>query len=375
MTRRRLAGVGIALAVMSVSAASPQRIERIADVPAPMAVLPVAVHGRVVRDGDAFVRQWPGSYFEAGFAGPAVVFRIGSGEVALHLSVDGVAVETLVKPAPGLYRIDGLARGRHRLRIEVASESQAGPTRIGPFYAAQAAAPPAPRTRRIEFIGDSHTVGYGVTSATRDCSEDGVWRTTDTSQGFGAQLARRYRADYQVNAISGRGVVRNYDGFAADPLPDAYPYALFDHRTPAAAVDWHPQVIVIALGTNDFTTPLHAGERWPDRAALHADYEARYVRFVQDLRRRAPQALIVLWATDMAQGEIEAEVAKVAARLRAAGERRIAYVPVDGLAFAGCHNHPSLADQTVIATRIAAAIDAQPQVWTAPALRRSAPRS
>jgi len=29
-------------------------------------------------------------------------------------------------------------------------------------------------------------------------------------------VARRFDADYQVNAISGRGLVRNYDGFAPE---------------------------------------------------------------------------------------------------------------------------------------------------------------
>jgi lysophospholipase L1-like esterase len=294
-----------------------------------------------------------------------VLFTIGSGEVGLHVIVDGREIDALVRPAPGVYRIDGLPGGRHDLRIEVASESQAGPTRLGPFYAAQPAVmtPPPARARQIEFIGDSHTVGYGVMSAKRECTQDEVWRTTDTSRGFGSLLAHRYGADYEINAISGRGVVRNYNGFAADTLPDAYPYTVFDRQSRATDPNWHPQVIVVALGTNDFTTPLHAGEKWASRDALHADYEGRYVRFVHSLRARNPGALIVLWATDLADGEIEAEVTKVVARLRASGERRLAYVPVNGLAFTGCNAHPSLADQQAIAERIARAIDAQPNAW------------
>ncbi|TDA72279.1 GDSL family lipase, partial [Halomonas marinisediminis] len=75
--------------------------------------------------------------------------------------------------------------------------SQAAPTGFGPFYAEPGTvAEPLPRrARQIEFVGDSHTVGYGVTSPTRTCSEADVWATTDTSRGFGAMLARRYGAD------------------------------------------------------------------------------------------------------------------------------------------------------------------------------------
>ncbi|WP_343527683.1 hypothetical protein [Sphingomonas sp.] len=65
----------------------------------------------------------------------------------------------------------------------------------------------------------------------------------------------------------------------------------------------------------------------------------------------------------MAKGEIEAEAAKVAATLRALGDKRVDYVPVNGLSFTGCHAHPSTADDVVIADRIATAIDAHHDVW------------
>jgi lysophospholipase L1-like esterase len=280
--------------------------------------------------------------------------------VIVHVLADGRRLATLVRPKPGLYRIDGLRDGRHSLRIEVASESQAGPTSFGGFFAPGRAtpAPPQRRSRQIEFIGDSHTVGYGNRSGTRDCTGREVWETTDTSRAFGPRLARRYGADYQVNAISGRGVVRNYDGFAGDTLPVAYPYVLLDHRVPWRDPRWRPQLIVISLGTNDFSTPLKRNEKWRSRDALRADYEASYVRFVKQLRARNPRAYFILWAAD-SDAEVASESARVAQRLRAGGERRLAFVRIAGLDFSGCHFHPSVRDDAVIADRLAQAIDAQ----------------
>jgi lysophospholipase L1-like esterase len=361
---RRPRRIATALAGASIAsgACAAVHVDRVVVSAATLVEMPVRVNGRTMRvAGDGgYVRQWPGTYFEAGFYGKTVLFRVGRGDVILHILVDDRTVQTLVKPMAGQYRIMGLSAGRHRLRVEVATESQAGPTIFGGFFADRGTRTlvPAQRSRQIEFIGDSHTVGYGDLSVRRECTEDEIWATTDTSRGFGATLARRYDADYQVNAISGRGVVRNYNGFAADALPDVYPYALFDKRSPANDPNWHPQVIVIALGTNDFTTPLHASEKWPTRDALHLDYEARYTRFVRDLRARNPSAWFVLWATDMANGEIESEVGKVVTALRAAGERRITFVPISGLAFAACNSHPSLADQQVIADKLGTAITA-----------------
>ena len=332
--------------------------------------LPLHVGGRAVPTAEGFERQWPGSYFEATFRGRAAVMKVGGGEATLHVLVDGRTVATLVKPRPGLYRIGDLASGTHRVRVEVASESQAAPTLFGGFFAADAL--PAPtRSRRIEFVGDSHTVGYGNISPKRDCTEAEVSATTDTSQGIAGIVGRRYDADYRVNAISGRGVVRNYDGFAADTLPVAYPHALFDKTDTADDRGWHPQLYVVALGTNDFSTPLKAGEKWHDRAALHADFEVTYAAFLRSLGARDPAAHVLVWATDMADGEIAAEARNTIERLRAAGMKDIAFVPAKGLAFSGCHAHPSVADDERIARLVAAYIDAHPDLWRRGAIKGS----
>lgn len=323
-------------------------------------------------------RQWPGSYFEGRFRGPAVDLAIGPGEVALAIRIDALPPTRLVRPAPGLYRVAAGSPVRpHRIRVDVVSESQAGSTVFVGIRAPSGTrplAPPAPRRRQIEFIGDSHTVGYGNASRTRDCSTDEVWRTTDTRRGLPGELSRRYDADYQVNAISGRGMVRNYDGFAAATLPQAYPYALLDGGTPDRTTGWHPDIVVIGLGTNDFSTPLKPGERWPTRAALHADYEDTYAAFVNGLRRRHPRALIVVWATDMADGEIAAEARRVVDRLRTSGDRRAAFAVVEGLGFGGCHAHPDQADDRRIADALARAIDGHRHALRRPKMISMRPR-
>ena len=328
--------------------------------------LPLTIGGRVDARADGYHRQWPGTYFDAAFDGSSAQIAVGPGDVVLNVTVDGRQVAQLVKPRPGLYAITGLSRGRHAVRVQVASESQAGPTVFGGIFAGGGTrALPAPvQTRQIEFIGDSHTVGYGNTSSTRDCTEADVWRTTDTSRGVPAVLAQRYRAAYQVNAISGRGIVRNYDNLQGDTVPVAHPYTLFDKARAFVDPTWHPRLIVIALGTNDFSTPLKPGEPWKTRADLHADYESRYVGFVRRLRARDPQAHILLWATDLADGEIAREVGKVTARLDAAGIGNVGFVAVKGLSFSGCHFHPSVADDRIIADRLAAYVDAHPGLWS-----------
>lgn len=359
----RVALAALAVLTMGATAPTPVRIEPVSTGARPQGPsVPLHIGGRGMVEGDALRRQWPGSYVEASFADDSADLRIGPGDVRLHILVDGRPAATLVKPKPGLYRLTGLGKGPHRLRVEVASESQAGPTMLGGVYARHPL-PVRPRARRVEFIGDSHTVGYGNTADGQTCTPDQVWDTTDTSQGIAGQLGRRYDADYRVNAISGRGVVRNYNGFAADPLPVAYRYTLFDHDHVADDRGWQPQLYVVALGTNDFSTLLHQGEVWADRAALHRDYETRYAAFLRDLHAANPRAHIFVWATDKADGEIAAEAGKVVEQLRAQGIADIGFATLKGLSFGGCNSHPTVADDRRIADAVAGYVDAHPTLW------------
>jgi lysophospholipase L1-like esterase len=334
-------------------------VTAVTDVPKDLRSLRTSFQGRAVEAIDSWKYQWPGTYSEVNVTGTEVFFRAGPEPSILSVSVDGKAIGTLARPVAGFYRVAGLAPGRHVVRVTSVSENQAGPVTFAGF----AARPPtkqmalAPKKHQIEFIGDSHTVGYGNTSGKRECTEDEVWSTTDTSKSFGPLIARHYDADYQVNAISGRGIVRNYGGFKADPLPVVYPFVLFDKAAAYRDPKWNPQVIVIALGTNDFSTPLNAGEPWSTREALHADYETTYLKFLRSLRERNPRALIILWATDMADGEIAAEEKKVAEKFVAAGDKQTFFLPVNGLTFSACNWHPSTQDDQTIADALIKLID------------------
>jgi lysophospholipase L1-like esterase len=358
--------------------AAPVTVHKAATLPA-LRPLPMSIGGRMLTTpsvaqaatsfgGTDDTYQWPGSYFRAAFQGTTVFFRIVHGDQILHIVVDGEPAASLVKPEPGAYQLEGLPPGKHAIRVLVATESQAGPNTFGGFAipSDEKALTPALRHRQIEFIGDSHTVGYGNLSTTHTCTADQVWADTDDTQAFGALVAAHYDADDQIDAISGRGVVRNYNGFPADTLPQAYPYVLFDKKQKYTDPRWKPQLLVIALGTNDFSTPLNPGERWKTRDELHADYETTYLHFLAELRASNPNAWIIVWATDMAQGEIASEAQKVVEQRKKNGDARIAFLLVSGLSFGACDWHPGLADHQIIADKLIHLIDAHSMLGNNP---------
>lgn len=311
-------------------------------------MLPVHVGGRVTVEGREMRAGWPGAYFEGRFQGSKVTVYVDPRRDFMRVLIDGKLFRTLTSPGPTKIEIAGLAPGAHVVRLEKLTESQSGSSSFYGFFTSGTALPPLARKHRIEFIGDSHSVGYGDTSTRRECPGTQVHDTTDTQQAFGPVLARRLDADYRVIAYSGYGVVRNYaGGKPGESLPFLYDRAIPGEPAPAAADPaWRPQTIVINLGTNDFSTPLKPGETWADAAALRADYRTSYVAFVRRLRAMQPQARIVLMAADAFRAEVEQVAAATGATVVDAGP----------LELTGCDWHPSLKDQRAMADRLQAAL-------------------
>jgi lysophospholipase L1-like esterase len=377
MHARELTARVIVCAVLIARAALPQKaiVEPVRTVPA-VTPLSFSVHGRTVPHATqaykpfgttSYIYQWPGTYFEAAFTGTSVYFRMDEANAQiLHVVVDNQPAVSLLNPVAGVYRVGGLAAGKHVVRVQTVTENQAVTATFGGFALPQGAgALPAPkRGRLIEFVGDSYTLGYGNASPKRECTPQEVGENTDTSRSFAGLLADHYGADYSVFAISGRGVVRNYDGYVADTVPAAYPYRMMDKKLlDDAKPALQPQVVIVGLGTNDLSKALHAGEKWKTPNDLHADLEATYMAFLKKLRGRYPGAYFLVWATDEYSGAIQAEGGKVVQQWKAGGETKVDFVPVGGLQFTGCHWHPSLADDRVIYGKLAAVIDAHSQVW------------
>ena len=315
------------------------------------------IGGRVVIEPGARMRfGWPAIYFEQRFHGTGVTATVETDTEIFRLYVDGKDRGT-IRPGALTIIVRGLPEGVHVARLEKLTESQSGGAVFDGFKFEGEPLPTLPRKRGIEFIGDSHSAGYGNTSATRTCTQKEIHDTTDTQQAFGPLLAKRLDAEYSVNAYSGAGIVRNYNGVAPEQnLPILYARAIpGDAGLQADDTGWEPQLIVIKLGSNDFSTPLHAGERWKDQAALHADYQASYSKFLAMLIARHPKAHFILMAHDPFLADVQA-VAK-------ASGRDIPVLRTVDMELTGCDWHPSLKDDRAVADQLEAAVKGIPGLW------------
>lgn len=207
--------------------------------------------------------------------------------------IDGHDVGTL-RAEPGITNYDiasGLSPVVHTVELLRRTEGFAS---TGEFVAfdfgdgGELLAPPCERDRRILFIGDSVTAGFGALGKGPDCDFRPEYE--DFFVGFAALTAKKLKADAQVVAWSGHGILRNDSGNDVNTLPK-----LFERALPkeAASVWDHerfsPDVIVILAGANDLVRGI------PDEA----QFIETYARFIRRLQTLHPSARVVLGISPM----------------------------------------------------------------------------
>ena len=341
--------------------------------------LPLRTVGRVgtIEEPGGTVRhvhQWPGVYFETTFTGGRLSIGFDDPDNEYRLLVDDQAPVALKPRGRAWCRVTGLAAGPHRVRLEKVTESVDYRGAFLGFHAPEGSKPGAlgGPTRRIEFIGDSSMTGYGNRSATRQCTKDEVRDTTDTQQAYPALAAKAAGADYQVNAISGRGLVRNYEGtLPGHAMADVYPRLFFQGDETYDFAGWKPQIVVIKLNA-DFFAPLRPDEAWPSLPSLAEAYIARFEAFVAELHRRSPGAALLIWWPDPATLTDPGHAAmakmgrdRIAAAAAAAGVRHIDFLAPGGPPFeiAACDYHLTLADHRRLAAWFSAYLLQHPEYW------------
>ena len=195
-------------------------------------------------------------------------------------------------------------------------------------------APPAQKSKLIEFVGDSITVGY---SASNEASTSSAWSTAteDGTKTYSEYIANAFGADYHVIAVSGRGVVRNYGNTTERLIPLLYA-SLDDYNLEGVKHDFKRQadVIVINAGTNDASGTVTNLSKDEFMAGVKA--------FLLDVRAKNPNAEII-YAYGMMSSGWMAQIKSVVNELRAAGDTHITFLQLKACSGAekGIASHPT----------------------------------
>ncbi|MBX3187359.1 MAG: hypothetical protein KF819_10110 [Labilithrix sp.] len=237
---------------------------------------------------------WPGARIIARFTGTAVSVKLDEeslyvGPSRWDVIVDGVRTSTLT-PAPGVgtYTLaTGLPDTMHTVELYRRTEGMIGTTQfLGYTFpnGGQLLSPPAPPTRRIEFLGDSTTNGHGNECTSPDQPFSGA--TQNERMAFSGIVARELGADHHDISVSGKGVYVNYHRADTVVFDQLFMRAMpNDPAPPWDFARFSPDVVWMNLGGNDWDqesleTPA------PDLTA----YTNKYAALVELVRSKYPTA-------------------------------------------------------------------------------------
>lgn len=320
---------------------------------------------------------WPATGVEFTFSGTSASVSLTSvtGTNSIEMVVDGgtpIVTDNVV--GTSIDTPSGLAAGTHTVEIRKKSEALFGSIFVGNVTTTGGTlgADTVP-ARRLQIIGDSITVGYGV-DGTYPCTNTAALE--DAEKTYGALTAKNLSADYDIIAWSGKGIIRNYPTGAVDDtpvVPELWTrYGANDadgsYTFPAADT---PDVVVINLGTNDFDYMLYdaSGALYEARDPLDpAAYTAALVSFTQTIQGHYPDAEFFItsspllsdgfpMATDTQHttqsNSIEAAVAEIG------DKAHFVNFPVQDSSNnnIGCDYHPSAATHQSMAVILTAAIE------------------
>ena len=317
----------------------------------------VQLIGRAERSAGAWLVTWPGVGWRTAFSGSRVGVSTQDA-VGYGVTIDGIRMNP-IPPSQSRqttwYR--GLAAGDHTIEVIRMRGTRHTPGLFLGFSKGSDGRwltfPPSP-TRQIEFLADSGSSGYGDLSTTVDCTDDEVESRSDASQSYAIVAAHKLHADWQLNAMNGIGVVRNWHGIWKGTNYATYAKLTLqsDSASRYREFDWQPQVAVVQIGANDFGSPLGADEPWT-AARLDEEFTESYRTLLMELRERlGPNGLLIVIQPAFGENPANQKVADLVESMRSGGDHRLYELRFPKLELTGCDSHPNLADHRLVSATL-----------------------
>jgi lysophospholipase L1-like esterase len=307
--------------------------------------------------------DWSGTAIELAFVGTdlAIFLEELDGINVYNVTVDGHSQVLKTELGPGRYVLAaGLAPGDHHLRLVKRTEPVLGAVVFGGVEITGDGLldPPAGEARRIEFIGDSITTGFGNEGESPECLFTAETQNAETT--YAALVAVELDAAYTLIAMSGLGVYYplqlqgvSSSATAVDILDRAL---AFEPNVTWSSDQQTPDAVVISLGTNDYSSePIPEDEPFIEA----------YVELLDEVRGKYPEAFIFATAGPLVFDPGPRNIETAVERFRATNDdERVVYVFIeDNLERSaedfGCAWHPNVHGHQKIAAQLAPVIATQ----------------
>ncbi|WP_347159403.1 SGNH/GDSL hydrolase family protein [Pontibacter chitinilyticus] len=264
-----------------------------------------------------------------------------------RIKVDGTGAP-LVIAAP--------SAGRHTVWFYKTTEAHTGPLVIGKVTGPNVQPLQETAAPLIEFIGNSITCGAAADASEVPCGTGVYHDQHNAYMAYGPRVARALHANFVLSCVSGIGAYRNWNS-NSPTMPEVYEKVDFQETTPQ---QWDfstftPEIVSIALGTNDFSEGDGKKERLPFDSARFVN---SYVRFVQLVKSKYPKAHIALLSSPMlhatSKQTLEHCLTAIKQQVDAAypSDRPVALHFFEPMQARGCAGHPSVEDHGIMAAEL-----------------------
>ena len=214
--------------------------------------------------------------------------------------------------------------------------------------------------RKMLFIGDNLTVGYGSMVTNANVSAGSVPKystaTEDSTITFAGLTSEYFGAEDMFVALpGGRGIVKNNGGSTTHTAPRFFEYLDYRNKRDVAYdhTQYDPDVVVINMGNYDENANVSA-----------ADFRFGCRNFIRQVRAAYPDAKI-LYAYGFCSNGYASTIQDIIAELNHAGDREIYYVGLSAISAAekGISGHPTKEAHASRSKQLIAAVE-QITGWT-----------
>lgn len=275
----------------------------------------------------------------------------------LQYELDGVYQKRIrIDSSTKLITIAAPSAGKHTVWIYKATEAVTGAIIIQSASANKINALERPAAPLIEFIGNSITCGAAADASEIPCGTGVYHDQHNAYMAYGPRVARALGVNYIMSCVSGIGIYRNWNS-DGPTMPVVYEKADLKLTT---AERWNfstytPQVVSIALGTNDFSNGDGIKPRLPFDSAA---FVSQYIQFVQVVKTQYPAAQIALLSSAMLHDQkrtlLQNCLTAVKEKVDAlnSGSKPVALYFFQPMNAKGCTGHPNVQDHEVLAKEL-----------------------
>ncbi|MBO4452636.1 MAG: hypothetical protein J5793_01755 [Clostridia bacterium] len=299
----------------------------------------IRILGRHTVVEDCLAFDWSASGFAFNFHGTGFVISLGAytGEVPAYVKIKidrNHRQRFAVVNGSEKLIIEGLSDSRHR--VEVLKVTEGFPKLLFKsiaFFGSDPGfnLPPHRPSRRIEYIGDSITCGYGVLGRATDPGFE-TWQE-DCTYSYAYLTSESLGAEGRYICISGKGIVCNCEGNREDVKAGSY--CEYTSASGGGICDdgWIPGAVVINIGTNDAGGPA-GSEEFSEAAA----------ELIAKVRKRYPEAYIV-WLYGMMNNNYINELREVVKKV-SANDKKVCLLYLEAIKASsneiGANGHPNV---------------------------------